>query len=136
MGSGAKMNVSQAARQQLIAAAQTAAEAAYAPYSDYQVGAALLFDDGAVVTGANVENASYGLTICAERAAIFAAVAAGRKRMVKVAVSADGLRNPLPCGACLQVMREFGVERVLIDRGDGKFDSYEFSELLPLPFDL
>ena len=120
----------------LIREAAGARRNAHAPYSGAKVGACVETAEGETYCACNVENASYGLTICAERAAIFAAVAAGRKRIVKVAVSADGQKNPLPCGACLQVMREFGVERVLIDRGDGKFDSYEFRELLPLPFDL
>ena len=120
----------------LIREAARARENAHAPYSGAMVGACVETGDGETHSACNVENASYGLTICAERAAIFAAVAAGHKRIVKVAVSAEGLENPLPCGACLQVMKEFGVERVLIDRGDGKFDSYDFAELLPLPFSL
>jgi len=120
----------------LIREAARARENAHAPYSGAMVGACVEIGSGETYCACNVENASYGLTICAERAAIFAAVAAGSKRIVKVAVSADGLENPLPCGACLQVMREFGVETVLIDRGDGKFDSYDFAELLPRPFSL
>jgi cytidine deaminase len=120
----------------LIREAAGARRNAYAPYSGAMVGACVETAEGMTFRGCNVENASYGLTICAERAAIFAAIAAGEKRIVKVAVSAEGLENPLPCGACLQVMTEFGVERVLIDRGEGKFDSYEFAELLPRPFSL
>ncbi|MGD8628600.1 MAG: cytidine deaminase [bacterium] len=120
----------------LIREAARARGNAHAPYSGAMVGACVETADGEIFSACNVENASYGLTICAERAAIFAAVAAGHRRIAKVAISAEGLENPLPCGACLQVMKEFAVERVLIDRGDGKFDSYEFSELLPLPFEL
>jgi len=121
---------------QLIREAARARERAHAPYSGAKVGACAETGGGETYSACNVENASYGLTICAERAAIFAAVAAGHKRIARIAVSADGLKNPLPCGACLQVMQEFGVEKVLVDRGDGNFDSYDFSELLPRPFDL
>jgi cytidine deaminase len=89
----------------LAAGAVAARKAAHAPYSDYRVGAALLAADGAVDVGCNVENASYGLTICAERNAVFAAVAAGRRRFRAVAVATvDG---GSPCGACRQVLREF-----------------------------
>lgn len=90
---------------------KTAAEAAgnaYAPYSNYQVGAALLCVDGEVFTGCNVENASYGLTICAERTAVFTAIASGHRRdFVAMAIVADGDSMPYPCGACRQVLSEF-----------------------------
>jgi cytidine deaminase len=116
--------------------AVTARERAYAPYSGARVGACVETRNGEIYCACNVENASYGLTICAERAAIFAAVAAGHTAMSKVAVSADGLENPLPCGACLQVMNEFGVEKVLVAGADGTIASYDFKELLPRPFEL
>lgn len=108
---------------------------AYAPYSGVMVGACAEAG-GEAYCACNVENASYGLTICAERAAIFAAVAAGHKRIRTVAISAEGLQDPLPCGACLQVMKEFEVERVLVDRGEGGYDVIDFAELLPRPFKL
>ena len=119
----------------LIAAAAGMVEQAYAPYSGARVGAAVLTEGGEVFAACNVENASYGLTICAERAAIFAAVAAGHRRVVKVAIAADGIKYPLPCGACLQVMKEFGVEQVLVAKPGGH-DTYGFPDLLPRPFEL
>jgi cytidine deaminase len=91
----------------LLKAAAAAARKAYAPYSKYRVGAALLCADGAIFTGCNVENASYGLTNCAERTAAFSAVVSGRKRFLAIAIVADGRRPPYPCGACRQVLAEF-----------------------------
>ena len=91
----------------LLKRAATAAAAAYAPYSRYRVGAALLTADGHVVCGCNVENASYGLTICAERAAVCAAMAAGHRRFAAMAIVADGEQPPYPCGGCRQVLAEF-----------------------------
>lgn len=93
--------------QELIAAAIEVAKNAYAPYSNFHVGAALLGRDGQIITGCNVENASYGLTICAERNAIFAAVASNIREFKAVAVVADGEVMPYPCGACRQVLSEF-----------------------------
>jgi cytidine deaminase len=91
----------------MIEAAIATAKNAYAPYSKFHVGAALLTHDGEIITGCNVENASYGLTICAERNAIFAAVARNIKTFRAVAVVADGEVMPFPCGACRQVLSEF-----------------------------
>lgn len=90
----------------LTAAAQTASNA-HAPYSRYKVGAALLCSDGTVFAGCNVENASYGLTNCAERSALFSAISSGQRTFIAIAIVADGESVPLPCGACRQVMAEF-----------------------------
>jgi cytidine deaminase len=120
----------------LVAEAAKARRQAYAPYSKARVGACVETESGDTFSACNVENASYGLTICAERAAIFEAVARGHTRVRKVAIVAEGLTDPTPCGACLQVMNEFGVESVLVGRPDGSYDAYEFKSLLPRPFRL
>jgi cytidine deaminase len=122
--------------QKLVERASEALQHAYAPYSGIRVGASVLTDSGEVLSACNVENASYGLTICAERAAIFAAVAAGHKRLPTLAVMADGMDRPLPCGACLQVMNEFGVEKVIVGKPGGGFETFGLEELLPRPFKL
>jgi homotetrameric cytidine deaminase len=115
----------------LLARAHRAAASAYAPYSGFHVGAAALLRDGRVVTGGNVENASYGLTLCAERAALARAVAEGARPgdVEAVAVTAS------PCGGCRQWLREFRVERVLFDH-DGVVLVRSAAELLPDSFDL
>jgi cytidine deaminase len=100
---------------ELLLAARRAADAAYAPYSRFRVGAALLCDDGRVVTGCNVENAFYGLSICAERVAVFAAIALGARHFRALALSCpDGQpRQPVvPCGACRQVLAEFAEKKL------------------------
>ena len=118
----------------LAGAARRARRDAYAPYSRYQVGAAVRTADGAVFTGANVENASYGLSMCAERVAIFAAAAAGHRRIPVVAVATAG-RNPAsPCGACRQVMAEFGVRDVYLVPLRGAPRRRRFRDLLPDAF--
>lgn len=105
-------------RAKLVARALDVRQFAYAPYSNYAVGAALLAADGAIYVGANVENASYGLTICAERAAVAAAVAAGQTRFDALAVATPGGRPP--CGACRQVLAEFSGDLpiLLVDADD------------------
>jgi cytidine deaminase len=105
---------------ELVAAARAARDRAYAPYSGFRVGAALLTDQGDVVTGANVENASYGLGICAERAAVVAAIAAGYRRFEAIAVAGSGEQPVTPCGACRQVLREFprGVDLAVLCAGE------------------
>jgi cytidine deaminase len=121
---------------ELLAAAEAARGHAYAPYSRFSVGAALLCDDGTVVTGCNVENASYGMTMCAERTAVFAAVASGRTRFLTVAVAGPpGVTTP-PCGACRQVLAEFGRDaRVLYTTASGH-ETTTVDALLPASFSL
>jgi cytidine deaminase len=124
----------------LLAEARRAAERAYAPYSGWRVGAAAVFSDGPglIQRGTNVENGSYGLTICAERSAIFAAATAGLRRLDRIAITCRDAGGGLvakiaPCGACLQVIAEFATPdtRIVID-GRGVFRLQDF---LPLPFD-
>ena len=122
------------AAESLRKAARDAYGRAYAPYSNYQVGAAVLADDGHVYTGANVENAVYPLTICAERVAIASAIAAGARRILAIAiVTANG---GAPCGACRQVMREFGDDAMLVTMEDrsGNCRTRTLGELLPDSF--
>lgn len=114
----------------LIEAAWQAREMAYAPYSNFQVGAALLAADGRVFSGCNVENISYGLTNCAERVAIGAAVAAGAREFLAVAVVADTGLPISPCGACRQVLAEFDVPLVMLANRSSR-EQFRLDELLP-----
>ncbi len=98
----------------LVRRAARASAASYSPYSRFPVGAAVLTDGGRTFAGANVENASYGLTVCAERAAVFAAIAAGERRLRAVAVTAGRGRAAPPCGACLQVLAEFAGPELIV----------------------
>jgi len=120
----------------LMDRAQAVRGRAYAPYSGFRVGAALEADDGTVYTGCNVENASFGLTICAERAAVTAAVAAGRTRFRRLAISVEGEVPASPCGACRQVLAEFAGSLV-IESGAGPVRArWTLEELLPVRFSL
>jgi cytidine deaminase len=122
----------------LEARAVQARKRAYAPYSKFQVGAALLFANGRIVEGANVENASYGLSICAERTAIFAAVTSGAKDLEAVAVCTDASPPSAPCGACRQVLYEFARDpkavTVTAINSAGERRSWTLAELLPHGF--
>jgi cytidine deaminase len=119
----------------LIQAAGEARERAYIPYSRFGVGAALLAEDGRLFTGCNVENASFGLTCCAERTAIFKAVSEGCRRFAAIAVIAEGERPVSPCGACRQVMAEFAPGmRVLLANLKGETLLTSVAELLPGAF--
>jgi len=120
---------------QLIAAARSARENAYAPYSKFPVGAALLTDDGSVFTGCNVENSSYGLSCCAERNAVAAAISCGRRGLVAVAIAADTAQPVAPCGACRQVLSEFNPRMtVIMVAKDGRTKTARLDRLLPYAF--
>ncbi len=121
---------------ELLAAARSARAAAYAPYSGFRVGAALRSRDGRIFTGCNVENASYSLSNCAERTALFGAVAAGAREFEAIAIAGpEGAATP-PCGACRQALIEFGAGvRVLVDDGAAEPRAMTLGELLPLHFD-
>lgn len=116
----------------LIVAAREVRERAYAPYSRFQVGAALRTKGGRVFCGCNVENLSYGLTVCAERAAVFAAVAAGEREFEAIAVVADSVQPVTPCGACRQVLAEFSSDLKIcsVNLQDHRYES-TIGELLP-----
>ena len=118
----------------LIELAKNAQKKAYAPYSKFKVGAALLTKSGKIYTGANVENASYGLTCCAERIAIFKAVTEGETEFLKLVVVADTEEPISPCGACRQVMAEFGNFEVILVGKNGNIKKTSVSELLPYSF--
>jgi cytidine deaminase len=123
--------------EKLIAIAREVQQNSYSPYSGFKVGAALLTSKGNVYTGVNVENASYGLTICAERAAITAAVAAGEKNFSSMTVVGDHKWYTYPCGACLQVMAEFSPDmRVNVTDGENHLQEYLLRDLLPQLFSL
>ncbi|REJ75195.1 MAG: cytidine deaminase [Acidobacteria bacterium] len=115
--------------------ALAARDRAYCPYSDFAVGAALLCEDGTVVTGANVENRSYPVTVCAERSAVVAANAAGQRSFRALAIAADNRPPARPCGLCLETLAEFstGLPIVLINL-DGERVETDLAELLPQPF--
>jgi len=121
----------------LATAALAARENAFAPFSKFKVGAAVEDIDGRVHTGCNIENASYGLTLCAERVAVFKAVSEGARKFRRVAVAADTDDLTPPCGACRQILWEFcgDVELVLVNPR-GKSETYRMKDLLPKPFDV
>jgi cytidine deaminase len=120
----------------LIKAAAATRENAFAPYSNFKVGAAVETDGGEIFTGCNVESASFGLTICAERVAIFSAVAAGHNRIRRIAVVADTEDLTAPCGACRQIIWEFGGDiEVELSNLVGKSQTLGMKDLLPSAFD-
>lgn len=118
----------------LLARARAAKENAHAPYSEFRVGAALLADDGSVHVGCNVENASYGLTNCAERVAMGSAVARGHRGFRAVAISTDGPAPTPPCGACRQVLAEFAPDMIVVSEAGGRKATWTVDELLPHRF--
>ena len=121
----------------LIAAALAARENAFAPYSKFRVGAAIEDSEGRIHTGCNVENATYGLTVCAERVAVFKAISEGVRKFRRVAIAADTDALTPPCGACRQILWEFcgDIEIVLVNLR-GQTETYRLKDLFPKPFDV
>jgi cytidine deaminase len=123
-------------KKKLIESAIKAKERAYAPYSNFKVGAALLAS-GKIFAGCNVENASYSLTICAERVAAVCAITAHCRKFEKIAVAADGIDFTVPCGACLQFLSEFAEDmEVILVNGKGETEVTTLKKLFPSPFSL
>ncbi len=123
-------------RESLIVAARAAREHAHAPYSNFRVGAALQAASGRVITGCNIENATYGLTMCAERVAIYKAVSEGERAFDAVAVVADTPVLTPPCGACRQLIWEFcGDTEIILANLAGQIETHRMSHLFPHPFD-
>ena len=122
-------------KKELLTIAREVKKNAYAPYSKFPVGAALLAKDGRVFTGVNIENTSYGLTICAERAAVASAITAGAREFTMLALSTDADEIIPPCGACLQVLAEFGGDLLLIlDHKNSDPQEVYLKDLLPMTF--
>src|SRR6266480_1874151 len=121
----------------LLEAALAARENAHAPFSKFLVGAAIEDESGRIHTGCNVENATYGLTICAERVAVFKAISEGARKFTRVAVAADTDTLTPPCGACRQILWEFcgDIELALVNPR-GKTETYRMKDLFPKPFDV
>ncbi len=121
----------------LIQHAARACRSAYAPYSNFHVGAALMTDDGEIFDGCNIENSSYSLTICAERTAVFKAVAAGKKKFRSIVVTSDDKGFITPCGACRQVLSEFSPKlEIILVTSKGKKKITTLDKLFPTPPDL
>ncbi len=122
--------------EKLIKKALEARTRAVAPYSGFNVGAALLSEDGGIFTGCNIENSTYGLTVCAERVAIFKALSEGVRKFKSLAIAADSQELTPPCGACRQIIWEFcGPIKITLVNLKGETKSYNMSDLLPHPFD-
>lgn len=120
---------------ELVVLARQAQHQAYAPYSKFRVGAALLTAGGNVYTGANVENVSLGLTVCAERIAVFKAIIAGERQFQAIAITSSGAGYIYPCGACLQVLAEFTTTiKIFIANDEDEIREYYLSEMLPQAF--
>jgi cytidine deaminase len=120
----------------LIEAALAVRKYAHAPFSHFKVGAAIATGDGRIFTGCNIENATYGLTICAERVAVFKAVSDGVRDLRRIAVATDCDTPAPPCGACRQILWEFcGDAEIVLVNLQGKTESLRLSELFPRPFD-
>ena len=122
--------------QELIKAATAVRENAYAPFSEFKVGSALETDDGQIIVGSNVESASYGLTVCAERVAVWNAISQGKRKVKRIAVVADTEGLTPPCGVCRQIIWEFGGDiPVILANLNGKTETVQMKDLLPRAFD-
>ena len=121
---------------ELIKAATEVRKNAYAPFSEFKVGSALETDDGQIIVGSNVESASYGLTVCAERVAVWNAISQGKRKIKRIAVVADTESLTPPCGVCRQIIWEFGGDiPVLLANLKGKTETVQMKDLLPRAFD-
>ncbi len=121
----------------LLEAALAVRENAHAPFSNFRVGAALEDENGRIYTGCNVENATYGLTVCAERVAVFKAISEGASTFRRIAVAADTSTLTPPCGACRQILWELcGDIDVILTNLEGKIETFRMRELFPRPFDV
>ena len=119
----------------LLSLAEEAKERSYSPYSGFRVGAAILTTDGKVITGANVESATYGATICAERAAVVRAVSEGHRDFEAIAVASDAKEGSFPCGICRQFLAEFGIGiKVITGKAEGEIQVNTVADLLPFAF--
>jgi cytidine deaminase len=120
----------------LVQSALAAREHAHAPFSGFKVGAALEDEDGRIHTGCNIENATYSLTLCAERVAVFKAISEGARRFRRIAIAADSPALTPPCGSCRQILWEFcGNIEVILANLEGKTESLHLKEVFPRPFD-
>lgn len=121
---------------ELLLIAVNARDMSYSPYSKFKVGTALLCEDGSVYTGCNVENISYGATICAERTAFVKAISEGRRHFTKIAISVSGKEYGMPCGICRQFMSEFVAENFIVvcANSNNEFNTFKFSQLYPEAF--
>ena len=120
----------------LIDAARRARRHAHARFSGFKVGAALEAQDGTIITGCNIENATYGLTLCAERVAMFKAISEGHREFTRIAIVADTPTPTPPCGACRQILWEFGGDlEVILANLQAEHSTHRLKTLLPLPFD-
>jgi len=129
--------IDKASKVRLVQAAAGARNRAVAPYSKFKVGAAWLTRNGEIISGANVESASYGLTCCAERVALFSALTGGKRQLIALAVVARTPRGPMPCGACRQLLAEYApAARIWVadSRRPGKIREFTVQELLPAAF--
>ena len=120
----------------MIAAARAARERAHAPFSKFKVGAAVEDEDGRIYTGCNIENATYGLTMCAERVAVFKAISEGAAKLIRIAIVADTAELTPPCGACRQILWEFsGDVELILANLSGASERLRIGQIFPRPFD-